>query len=110
MKNFKLIFFGEKETQDLLKGCLYIDIDFSDCVIDVCTSRDSSGNCTIYDACGVDMSDGGCGYDVCGVDFNSNCTSTDSCSKDGDNPYDCPKDTEQSCFMDICNRDSCARD
>lgn len=101
MKNFKLVFFSEKDRKDLLKGCLYVDIDFSDCVVDVCTSRDSSGGCVI-DTCNIDDNEGHCTTDICGTDFNSGCENIDSCGRDGDNHADCPNDVDQPCTNDFC--------
>ena len=102
MKNFKLILFSEKDKVDLLKGCVYFDYEPGDCIIDVCTSKDSSSSCYI-DTCDIDNTngDGDCNIDVCGTDFDSNC-GIDSCGRDGEHPSDCPSDHEEPCRTDVC--------
>lgn len=108
MRNFKLVLFSEKEKQDLVKGCLYIDYE-PGCVIDVCTTADNGGcsgtdicgadnsNCSFEDICATDNSVGGCFIDQCSVDnTDGECNVSDRCYNDN---------TDGNCNYDQCIND-----
>lgn len=70
MKNFKLVLFSEKDKQELIKGCEYLDLTPDSCNIEICIGQDDGPSCSAIDICNV--------YD------NSHCSVADQCDRDGD--------------------------
>lgn len=119
MESIKLSF--SNKDLNLLKGCVYIDYDPKDCIIDICTGEDKGSCAGGIDICHIDHSDcenidqcvsdtsGGCYNDTCTLNDEDHCWGSDTSCGSGDgncaaNDGGCSGN--DNCWWDSCNMDS----